>query len=202
MYTAKELQDRYKMNSKQAFLKYVREHLDIINKDGAHAVKNASNGWEFDEVAVKLLDHFRGISKINVVQEVESDRIRQLNEQIANLQIMINALQQKVIQANEETKTALKESNQLLKERQPLMLAAAELKKSKERIEEQDKMIEALKAAMNDWKDKQVQIDASMDEERKRERTELAKARTDIAQLREENQSLRTRSFWKRLLNR
>ena len=87
-----------------------------------------------------------------------------MNEQIANLQTMINALQQKVIQANEETKTALKESNQLLKERQPLMLAAAELKKSKERIEEQDKMIEALKAAMNDWKDKQVQIDASVDE--------------------------------------
>ena len=40
MYTAKELQDRYKMNSKQAFLKYVREHLDIINKDGRPITKD------------------------------------------------------------------------------------------------------------------------------------------------------------------
>ena len=40
MYTAKELQDRYKMNSKQAFLKYVREYLDIINKDGRPITKD------------------------------------------------------------------------------------------------------------------------------------------------------------------
>lgn len=74
MYTANDLQKRYNMNSKQAFLKYVREHMDEINVDGEHAAKSKTKEWEFDEVARTRLDTLRGISNISVVQETESEK--------------------------------------------------------------------------------------------------------------------------------
>lgn len=198
MYTANDLQKRYNMNSKQAFLKYVREHMDEINVDGEHAAKSKTKEWEFDEVARTRLDTLRGISNISVVPETESEKVNQLNDQIKTLQTTVTMLQQEIIKEKEATNTALQEAQRLLKERQTLLLSSKELEKSKEIIAHQQETIDKLSVDMEVKKEatEQVRKDRDALEE---ERNQL---KADYCMLQEENRRLKTRGFFSRLFNR
>lgn len=80
-YTFADLQNRYGL-SPEALYKFIQRHLNEINKNGKHAVKN-QNKWLFDEVALSKMDRLRNFAQIapdNIQNQQE------LNDIISNLQ--------------------------------------------------------------------------------------------------------------------
>lgn len=90
MFTTAELIKRFKFNSRQAFLKYIREHLNELNATGMNAIKTRQ-GWNFTDEAVRILDGLRGHETF-IVQQANSETINELNNEINKLKSHIVAL--------------------------------------------------------------------------------------------------------------
>ena len=108
----KNLMERYKVKSAGSLRTFVAKHLSKINATGKHAIQT-KNGWHFDSEAVKIIDDLRGYSIASVVEELESEKVKDLQAEIDNLKTLLLVSQSKVIKLQEELsekQTALAEA--------------------------------------------------------------------------------------------
>ncbi len=99
----KELANRYKITI-QGIGKFVRKNLNKINKDGEHA-----NGWIFDEEAVHIIDSLREVDRVAIIEEIESEKIEELKQEIDSLKNMLMMTQSQLIESQKETNLLQKE---------------------------------------------------------------------------------------------
>ena len=83
----KELANRYKITI-QGMGKFVRKNLNKINEDDEHA-QNTKNGWIFDEEAVHIIDRLREVDRVAIIEEIESEKIKELKKEIDNLNVVL-----------------------------------------------------------------------------------------------------------------
>ena len=105
-----DLMLRYKTQTAGAIRKFIVRHLGKINADGIEHAKQTSEGWYFDAEAVRIIDELRGFSKVAVIDQSESERVRELQEENEKLRQLLLIAQSKLIQTQEE----LKNNQQLL----------------------------------------------------------------------------------------
>jgi len=108
----KDLMKRYKVKSAGSLRTFISKHLAEINATGNHAVQT-KNGWQFDSEAVKIIDDLRGYSIATVIDDLESEKINELQAEIDNLKTLLLISQSKVIKLQEELsekQTALAEA--------------------------------------------------------------------------------------------
>ena len=108
----KDLMKRYRVKSAGSLRTFISKHLAEINATGKHAVQT-KDGWNFDSEAVKIIDNLRGYSVSAVIEELESEKIKELQAEIDNLKTLLLVSQSKVIKLQEELsekQTALAEA--------------------------------------------------------------------------------------------
>lgn len=103
----KELANRYKITI-QGMGKFVRKNLNKINKDSEHA-KNTKNGWIFDEEAAHIIDSLREVDRVAIIEEIESEKIKELEQEIDSLKNMLMMTQSQLIESQKETNLLQKE---------------------------------------------------------------------------------------------
>lgn len=114
----KDLMQRYKI-TRPAVLHCIKKNISIINSNGEHA-KQTSEGWQFDAEAVRIIDELRGISQISILEESESEIVKDLRNEIDELKKILMITQSKLIQAQEN----LTENQKLLFETKKKLLVA------------------------------------------------------------------------------
>lgn len=103
--TIKDLMQRYKV-TRQAILHFIKKNIETINAEGEHA-KQISEGWQFDAEAVRIIDELRNFSQVAVIEQEESDRIKELQQENENLRQLLLIAQsdliktQKLLQDNQ-----------------------------------------------------------------------------------------------------
>lgn len=97
-----DLMLRYKTQTAGAIRKFITRHLEKINSDGIEHAKHTSEGWQFDNEAVRIIDELRGFSKVAIVEQVESERVKELQYENENLRQLLLIAQSKLIQTQEE----------------------------------------------------------------------------------------------------
>ena len=80
---------------------FVSKYIDVINSDGEHA-KQTQSGWQFDAEAVKRIDELRGLSQVAIVEQEESERVKELREENENLRQLLLVAQSKLIKSQED----------------------------------------------------------------------------------------------------
>ena len=104
--TIKELKERYGFKTEAAVRKLIYKNLELINSDGEHA-KQSAEGWQLDDEAVKTLDDLRGLNKVSVINQAESERIKELSDEVEKLKDLLLLTQSKLITAQENNQKAL-----------------------------------------------------------------------------------------------
>jgi len=123
-----DLMLRYKTQTAGAIRKFITRHLDKINSDGIEHAKQTPEGWYFDAEAVRIIDELRGVSQVAVIEQVESERVKELQEENENLRQLLLMAQSKLIKTQEE----LQENQKLLSSSEKKLLAAENQSKDKE----------------------------------------------------------------------
>jgi len=140
-----DLLERYNTKSAGSMRKFISRNLDKINADGEHA-KQTPDGWQFDAEAVRIIDELRGFNAVAVIEEQESERVKELQTEMDNLKTLLLAAQNELISSQK----ALRESEKkyLLAENQTELekhKRESDKKLSDERIAELKSEIERLK---------------------------------------------------------
>ena len=91
-----DLMLRYKTQTAGAIRKFIVRHLSEINSDGEHA-KQTSEGWIFDAEAVKRIDELRGFSQVAIIEQAESERVKELQQENENLRQLLLLAQSDLI---------------------------------------------------------------------------------------------------------
>lgn len=120
----KDLMERYEI-APQSIRRFISRHLSKINADGVEHARQTSEGWIFDSEAVRIIDELRGFSKIAVVNQNESDAIKELQQENENLRNLLLATQSKLIKTQED----LNENQKLLSSVEKKLLANENLSK-------------------------------------------------------------------------
>ena len=119
MQNIKNLMERYNI-SRQGIMSFVDRHIEEINSDGEIHARQTSEGWQFDETAVKIMDKLRGLSEIAIIEHEESEQVQELKNEVENLKNMLLMTQSKLLQKQEE----LTESHKLLSQAEKKFLTA------------------------------------------------------------------------------
>lgn len=125
---------------------YITRHIDKINEDGEHAKKNGSS-WIIDEIAVRRIEELRGFGVAGVIENLESEKIKDRDIIIANLQTQLTAALAKSTETALLLADAEKERRQIAEAR---ISEAAELADLRARSEIKDQQIEELKKKLHD----------------------------------------------------
>lgn len=118
MLTVKDLMQRYNI-TRQGVRRFVDKHIDEINSDGTEHAKPTADGWQFDSEAVKIIDELRGLSQVAIIENSESETIKELQNEIDDLKQILLMTQAKLIKAQED----LTENQKLLLESEKNFLA-------------------------------------------------------------------------------
>lgn len=118
MFNVSDLMSRYGIKNSVSIRKFVMRHIEEINAGGEHAVQTPT-GWQFDEEAVKRIDDLRGRNKISVIEESESETVRELKGEIEKLKSLLIA-----------TQTDLIQTQKVLQSQQTKLLADVDKKKN------------------------------------------------------------------------
>lgn len=102
MFSVNDLMSRYNIKNAVSIRRFVSRHLQTINADGEEHAKQTLEGWQFDEVAVQIIDKLRGVSNVTIVEMKESERIKELQEENENLRQLLLVAQSKLIKVQEE----------------------------------------------------------------------------------------------------
>lgn len=122
---------------------YVKNHLNEINVDGEHAAQRAGK-WIFDSVAVKRLEELRGFGIAGVLEELESQKIKDRDIMIANLQTALLTAQQDTINAlqrvaeSESERRLLSEAS--IKEKEELAILRERTASQEARLQELEQL--------------------------------------------------------------
>lgn len=194
MATMKEISGHFGVTV-QTMTEYVKNHLDVLNKDGEHAAMKAGR-WVFDAIAVERLEDLRGWGTGSVMEEVESKKIKQAAA-------LIRDLQNQLVQANIETKAAQTEKAetwQKYAETQKEMRLLSEntskdreeLATLRERTSHQAQTLDAQKQQIDAQEKEILQLREQLEAERKRLQEESDRQR-------EQQDRLARASIWQRL---
>ena len=153
MLTVKDLMQRYKI-TRQGVRRFVDKHIEEINADGIEHAKQNLDGWIFDAEAVKRIDELRGFSQIAIIEQQESETIKELQRENENLRQLLLIAQSDLIQTQkllQDSQTKLLTAENQAKENDiALIRTQADLKieKSKRELAE-DKILE-VKSQLNE----------------------------------------------------
>ncbi|MBQ6975405.1 MAG: hypothetical protein IJQ16_02500, partial [Selenomonadaceae bacterium] len=75
--------------------------MNKINSNGVEHAKQTSEGWQFDAEAVKIIDELRGFSQVAVLAQIESERVKELQQENENLRQLLLLAQSKLIKTQE-----------------------------------------------------------------------------------------------------
>lgn len=176
MATMQEIAKHFNV-SIQGMTDYVKKHLQEINVDGEHASIKAGK-WMFDEFAVRRLEEMRGWGISGVMEAVESQKVK-------DLEVMVDNLQTALLVAQQDTNKALKQVADAERERRLLAESAIaekeELAVLRERTESQATRLQEL-------------------EQLRKDKDELETAIVELVRKNDELER-RLRPWWKRLFD-
>ncbi len=115
-----DLMLRYKTQTAGAIRKFISRHIAEINADGIEHARQTSDGWYFDAEAVRRIDELRGLSQVAIVEQEESERIKELQQENENLRQLLLVAQSKLIKVQED----LNENQKLLSDSEKKLLTA------------------------------------------------------------------------------
>ena len=138
----------------QGMTDFVKKHLEEINSDGEHAAIRAGK-WTFDESAVKKLEEMRGWGIAGVMEAVESQKVKDLEIMVDNLQTALLAAQQDTIKALQRvadaeterrllSETSIKEKEEIAVLRERTSLQAEQIQELEQLKDERDKLEESI----------------------------------------------------------
>lgn len=119
MLNTQDLMNRYKI-SKSGIRLFINRNLSKINADGIEHAKQTSEGWLFDAEAVRIIDELRGFSQVSVIEQEETERIKELQSEIENLKNLLLISQSQLIKVQSD----LNETQRLLQDNQTKLLTA------------------------------------------------------------------------------
>ena len=155
MLTVKDLMQRYKI-TRQGVRRFVDKHIEEINADGIEHAKQNLDGWIFDAEAVKRIDELRGFSQIAIIEQQESETIKELQRENENLRQLLLIAQSDLIQTQkllQDSQTKLltaenqsKESDMALVRTQADLKIEKEMRKIAEnKFDESQRQVEKIK---------------------------------------------------------
>jgi len=121
----KELMKRYNFKSSRGVRAFITRHLEEINADGVEHARQTTEGWQFDDTAVRIIDKLRGMSEVTIVEREESERVQELKEEVDNLKSLLLMTQNKLVQKQEELTESQK---QLLSAKEKYLTAESSAK--------------------------------------------------------------------------
>ncbi len=186
MYSVKDLMNRYGL-TRQGVQYFISKNLETINAGGVEHAQQNSEGWQFDEDAIKTIDKLRNFSQVAVLEQAESERIEELKQENENLRQLLIVAQAKLIQAQEE-----------LNENQKLMLAS-------------EKKILAIEAQSNDLQSK-LTLEKTLHDVTKQQaenykqqldefHNQIKEAKAQLDESKENLETLRKRGLFDRIFN-
>ena len=104
----KELMNRYNFKSTRGVRAFITRHIEEINADGVNHARQTTEGWQFDDTAVRIIDKLRGMSEVTIVEREESEQVQELKEEVDNLKSLLLMTQNKLLQKQEELSQAEK----------------------------------------------------------------------------------------------
>jgi len=104
----KELMNRYNFKSSRGVRAFITRHIEEINADGVDHARQTSEGWQFDDTAVRIIDKLRGMNEVAIVEREESEQVQELKEEVDNLKSLLLMTQNKLLQKQEELSQAEK----------------------------------------------------------------------------------------------
>ena len=107
MISAQNLADRYGVK-KSTILTFVKNNLDVINKDGKNAYQTGTKkNWEFTEEAVRIIDKLRDVSSSVVERPADTERVQQLLVENSNLKTALLMARREVEEQKDKVITLL-----------------------------------------------------------------------------------------------
>jgi len=152
MKSISELLTRYNFRTASGFRKFIVKNLDVINADGEHA-KQTPDGWQFDAEAVRIIDELRGFNAVAVIEEQESERVKELQTEIDNLKTLLLAAQNELISSQK----ALRESEK----KYLLAESKSEVAETKQKLS--DERIAELKSETTELKSETAELKSEIE---------------------------------------
>lgn len=107
MISAQNLADRYGVK-KSTILTFVKNYLDVINKDGQNAYQTGTRKeWEFTEEAVRIIDKLRDVSSSVAERPADTERVQQLLIENSNLKTALLMARREVEEQKDKVITLL-----------------------------------------------------------------------------------------------
>lgn len=107
MISAQNLADRYGVK-KSTILTFVKNYLDIINKDALNAYQTGTKKeWEFTEDAVRIIDRLRNVSSSVAERAADTERVQQLLQENSNLKTALLLARREVEEQKDKVITLL-----------------------------------------------------------------------------------------------
>ena len=102
------MMNRYNFKSTRGVRAFITRHIEEINADGVNHARQTTEGWQFDDTAVRIIDKLRGMSEVTIVEREESEQVQELKEEVDNLKSLLLMTQNKLLQKQEELSQAEK----------------------------------------------------------------------------------------------
>ncbi|MDM8112077.1 hypothetical protein QUV50_09805 [Phascolarctobacterium faecium] len=153
MISAQNLADRYGVK-KSTILTFVKNNLDVINKDGQNAYQTGTKkNWEFTEEAVHIIDKLRDVSSSVVERPADTERVQQLLVENSNLKTALLMARREVEEQKDKVITLLESA--------PVKdLAAAQFDLAVQE-KENENLRETIEQLKNELAEKERQLEAA-----------------------------------------
>ena len=158
MFVINDLLKRYEIKSSGSMRNFVVRNLQKINADGEHA-KQTPDGWQFDAEAVRIIDELRGFNAVAVIEEQESERVKELQTEIDNLKTLLLAAQNELISSQ---KALQKKSDALIESEKKYLLAESKSEVAETKQKLSDERIAELKSETTELKSETTELKAEI----------------------------------------
>lgn len=148
MISAQNLADRYGVK-KSTILTFVKNYLDVINKDGQNAYQTGTRKeWEFTEEAVRIIDKLRDVSSSVAERPADTERVQQLLIENSNLKTALLMARREVEEQKDKVITLLESApvKELAAAQSDLAAQERENESLKQKMAEQELQISLLRA--------------------------------------------------------
>lgn len=148
MISAQNLADRYGVK-KSTILTFVKNYLDVINKDGQNAYQTGTRKeWEFTEEAVRIIDKLRDVSSSVAERPADTERVQQLLIENSNLKTALLMARREVEEQKDKVITLLESApvKELAAAQSDLAAQERENESLKRKMAEQELQISLLRA--------------------------------------------------------
>lgn len=148
MISAQNLADRYGVK-KSTILTFVKNYLDVINKDGQNAYQTGTRKeWEFTEEAVRIIDKLRDVSSSVAERPADTERVQQLLIENSNLKTALLMARREVEEQKDKVITLLESApvKELAAAQSDLAAQERENESLRQKMAEQELQISLLRA--------------------------------------------------------